>query len=259
MNDANNRVVENIKEAYEFNYNVINTPWDDRSPKSKIGIVGLLISILVTIAACVIFNIVLHFQKTEHDKDDADAEIKCHLVKMGDHRYVARIHSVETQEVLCVGAVISATIVLANQICVQSGSVVLRIGSVSEPRCKKGFPVDRYEVIYQGVTPSGLVLLTINTNMAHCSKIMVVGDTLEFNMPVYILGRPLPNGKLMPWQPAKLMVVDKKHSSLENTICVTCHTGCPIRVGDLLLQRNKLFGLAITNTPIQNRTNCLRN
>jgi hypothetical protein len=115
----------------EFKYNFISKPWDDRSMKSKVGIVVFLISIFAVIMACVVHNFVMHYSE-KHVSKQLLTDIKCHLVKMDEYRYVARIHSVTTQEVLCVGALVGVKTVLSNDICVTHGPVRLRLGSFSE-------------------------------------------------------------------------------------------------------------------------------
>lgn len=127
--DNDNKIVQNEpSENYEFKYNFVNTPWDDRSLKSKVGIITLLLAIFTATMACVIHNFVMHFASIS----TRSIKNKCNLVKVDEHKFVARIHSVETQELLCVGAVLSVTSVIANGVCVMSGPIRLRLGSLSE-------------------------------------------------------------------------------------------------------------------------------
>ncbi|VVC87939.1 unnamed protein product [Leptidea sinapis] len=52
--------------------------------------------------------------KSEYSKVD------CNLVKVDTYRFVARLHSVTTKELICVGAVLSSSSVLANELCIRS-------------------------------------------------------------------------------------------------------------------------------------------
>lgn len=127
-----NKIFEvDADDDFEFKYNFITTPWDDRTPKSKIGIVSLLVSILCGILACVTYNLVTHF-RTPRVKHTDLSEIKCHYARVEEIPYVARIHSSSSQELLCLGAVVSPTSVIANGFCARSGPIRLRLGNPTE-------------------------------------------------------------------------------------------------------------------------------
>lgn len=130
-NKDNNKVVEsNSKpDEIEFVYNFINIPWDDRSNRSKWGIVALLVTIFVVIMACVTNNFIIHYRERDINKIIMSTEINCIRAKVADYNFVARIHLVSSGELLCVGAVISRTSIIANEICTQSGSVRLQLGN----------------------------------------------------------------------------------------------------------------------------------
>jgi hypothetical protein len=130
-NETNIGVVKEADKEDKFKYNFISKPWDDRSTKSKVGIVALLISIFAATVTCVLYNILMHYSE-KHVHKQLLREIQCHLVKMGEYPYVARIHSAKTQEVLCVGAVVGVKTVLSNDVCVSHGPVRLRLGSFLE-------------------------------------------------------------------------------------------------------------------------------
>lgn len=127
----NNKVIDRSEAPQEFKYNFLNTPWGDRSSKSKEAIISLLLGIFLTIMGLIITGFILHYggRNTINLSND---ELSCHLTKMEKYRYVARIHSVETHELLCVGAVIGPTSVVANHVCVKSGPVKLHLGVMSE-------------------------------------------------------------------------------------------------------------------------------
>ncbi|KAM3966716.1 uncharacterized protein ACR2FA_012259 [Aphomia sociella] len=250
----NNKIVEHSEnnEEYEFKYNFLNTPWDDRSDKSKLGIITLLVGIFIVILACVINNLFMHYKGFESGKV-ANKEIKCHLVKTDDYSFVARIYLASTHELLCLGAVISSTSVLANGVCTKSGPIRLRLGSRTEPRCKKGFSVNIIEPIYHdGVISNTLVLLTSYENIANCANIIQIGQQLNWSSQAYILGRPLHIGKSLSRQPATLtndiqLNPSIKRLNKKHMICVKDLARCPVRVGDLLVQNGYLYGIASTS------------
>lgn len=128
----NNKIYDGAEEELSLKYNFVNRPWDDRSKNSKIGIVSLLVVIFVIITVCMIINFVMHYRGF-HPKDVLNkVENSCHLVKRDEYRFVARIHSVASKELLCVGAVLSFSTVLANQVCVKAGPIFLFLGSSFE-------------------------------------------------------------------------------------------------------------------------------
>ncbi|XP_059049278.1 uncharacterized protein LOC131844412 [Achroia grisella] len=253
FNENNKTVVEQeIAEEYQYNYNFLNIPWDDRSKKSKLGIIALLTVIFSVIVACIITNFCIHYKSFQSFKLISN-EIKCHLVKMVDYRYVARIHLASTHELLCVGAIISSSSVLANGVCVKSGPILLRLGDLTESRCKKGFTVDVIEPIYHdGVISNSLVLLSTYENFALCAKTIRFGLRIDLNSRAYIIGRPLHVGKTLTRQPATLtneydLKPLFKHLNKQHMICVNVLARCPVRAGDLLIQNGYLFGLASTS------------
>lgn len=128
-----NKILESHddSEEFEFKYNFINTPWDDRSNKSKIGIVALLVAIFTATMACVANSFVMHYRGFSNKKVNY-SEMSCFRVKIEEYRYVARIHSVSSKELLCVGAVVSPTSILASGVCVKSGPIRVLIGSPTE-------------------------------------------------------------------------------------------------------------------------------
>ncbi|XP_028159532.1 uncharacterized protein LOC114352212 [Ostrinia furnacalis] len=251
--DNNNKIVQDEPgESYEFKYNFVNTPWDDRTLKSKVGIVTLLIAIFTATMACVIHNLITHFDRSSHHLSE---ETNCNLVKVDEYKYVARIHLVETQELLCVGAVLSLTSVLANSVCTKSGPIRMRLGSPSDPRCKKGFSVDVLEPVnYEGVL-SKLVLLSSYENMAECVQTAIkVGNSVNWKSQAYIIGRPLRGGRSLSRQPANLVDLESqnpgfslRNPNIKETICVMDLGKCPVRAGDLLVQNGYLIGLASTS------------
>lgn len=119
-------------EEFEYEYNFINTPWDDRSTKSKAGIVALLVAIFTATMACVANNFAMHYRGFQSSKIMNHSEINCIKVKVEDYPYVARIHSVSSNELLCVGAVINPTSILANGVCAKSGPIRVHVGSPKE-------------------------------------------------------------------------------------------------------------------------------
>lgn len=132
--NGNNKIAEeNLDpEEFKFEYNFITTPWDDRTRWSKIGVVALLLLIFLATAICVIINFLIHYKNFNSNNEVFNNKLKCQMVKMEDYRFAARIHLVSTQDLLCVGAVVSAYSVLANGICAKSGPISLQLGSYSE-------------------------------------------------------------------------------------------------------------------------------
>ncbi|XP_026764671.2 uncharacterized protein LOC113523007 [Galleria mellonella] len=253
LKENNTIIVEqDTVEEYEFKYNFLNTPWDDRSTKSKVGIITLLTVIFTGIAACVINNLCIHYKGFQYSKI-INNDIKCHLIKMDDYSFTARIHLASTHQLLCVGAVISSSAVLVNGMCVKAGPILLRLGSLAEPRCKKRFSVDAVEPIqHDGVIGNTLVLLYIYENIVDCAKIIRIGQQIDWNSTAYIIGRPLHMGKTLSRQPATLANQYDSNPPVKNLnkkhiICVKDLARCPVRAGDLLIQNGYLFGLASTS------------
>ncbi|CAD0195438.1 unnamed protein product [Chrysodeixis includens] len=175
---------------------------------------------------------------------------------MDDYKFVARIHSATTQQLLCVAAVVSSTSVLANGVCVKSGPVRMHLGSITNPRCKKGFSVDVIEPIpHDGVVSKRLVLLSSYENIEGCSEVIQIGKKLDWSAKVHILGRPTSVGRSLSRQHVSLTDRDGASQSLNknvktssnSSICVKDVARCPVRTGDLLMQYGKLFGLAATS------------
>lgn len=129
-----NKIPENIddSEEFEFKYNFINTPWDDRSNKSKAGIVSLLVAIFIATMGCVANSFVMHYRGFRTNQNTNHSEMNCFRVKMEEYLYVARIHSLSSKELLCVGAVVSPTSILANGVCAKAGPIRVHIGSPTE-------------------------------------------------------------------------------------------------------------------------------
>lgn len=120
------------KETLEFNHNFITIPWDDRTNTSKFNIIVLLTTIFVATLGIVINNLTMHYKNFDSRTLSADANIDCNLVKVDTYQYVARIRSVVNLDLICVGAVLSQSSVLANELCLKSGPIRLHLGSPSE-------------------------------------------------------------------------------------------------------------------------------
>ncbi|KAF9409357.1 hypothetical protein HW555_011251 [Spodoptera exigua] len=248
-NTDNNKIIDNTlqDENFEFKYNFLNLPWDDRTNKSKAGIVTLLIAIFVATMALVVNSFILHYRDFQHIRKYSNLSESCFRVKIDDYRFVARIYSVATQQVLCIGAVLSKSSVLVNGVCVKSGPIRI-------PRCKKGFSIDFFESMHHdGVFSKRLVLLSSYESIQGCSETIKIGSSLDWTQKVYILGRPRSVGRTLSRQHVSLAgkeFVDtntNKHLWSNYTICVKDLAPCPIRAGDLMLQNGKLFGLASTS------------
>ncbi|KOB65483.1 Uncharacterized protein OBRU01_22603 [Operophtera brumata] len=243
-------------EEFEFKYNFINTPWDDRSNKSKAGIVALLIAIFTATMACVANNFAMHYRGFKSSKSMNHSEMNCIKVKIEEYPYVANIYSVSSKELLCVGVVVSPTSILANGVCVKSGPIRVHVGSAKDPYCKKGFTVDVIEpVSHDSVTSlKKLVLLSSYENMKQCTHHVVrIGTSLDWKSMVHIIGRPLGIGRPLTRQVVALARKEfmasgaMKNLNFNNMICVKDLARCPVRVGDLLVQNGCVFGLAATN------------
>lgn len=136
MDNENIETIKNTEdvsdnEDIKFNYNFINTPWDDRSDRSKLGVIAVLVAIIATTIALVINNLVMHYRGFT-GSFSSNTEIDCNVVKLDEYPYAARIHLITSNELVCVGAVVSRYSVLANEICLKSGPIRLRIGSPTE-------------------------------------------------------------------------------------------------------------------------------
>ncbi|XP_030034312.1 uncharacterized protein LOC115450436 [Manduca sexta] len=255
--DDNNKIVENScdPEDIEYEFNFINIPWDDRSKRSKAGIIALLTAIFIATMACVINNFLIHYKKIDSMKELSSNELNCVRVKVDDYRFVARIHSVLSRELLCVGAVVSKTSVLATGACVQSDQIRIFLGSATEQRCKKGFLIDVIESIHhEGTASRKLVLLSSFENFGDCADVISIGQSINWDANVHIIGRPTNIGRSLSRQRVTLIGkqfhftgVSMKQLNLNAMICVKDITSCPVRAGDLLLQRGRLFGLAATS------------
>ncbi|KAJ8733997.1 hypothetical protein PYW07_014548 [Mythimna separata] len=128
------------------------------------------------------------------------------------------------------------------------------LGSLTNPRCKKGFSVDLFESIHHdGVISKRLVLLSSYESIAACSEVIGIGTKLDWKQKVYILGRPFSAARTLSRQHVTLAGKDygstsiNKHLKSNSTICVKDVARCPVRAGDLLLQNGQLFGLASTS------------
>ncbi|XP_021181554.2 uncharacterized protein LOC110370144 [Helicoverpa armigera] len=254
--DDNKIIESNIQqENLEYRFNFVNTPWDDRSKKSKAGILILLISIFVVTMALVFNSFIMHYKGFKFVKRYNNSnELSCLRVRMDEYPFVARIHSVATQHLLCLGAVVSPSTVITNGVCAKSGPIRMILGSISNPRCKKGFSVDVIEsVLHDGVISKRLVLLSSYESIEFCSEVITIGKNLNWAAKVHILGRPIAVGRMLSLQYANLAGKNiasrriNKHVNPNSTICVKDVARCPVRAGDLLLQNGQLFGFSSTS------------
>ncbi|CAK1599887.1 unnamed protein product [Parnassius mnemosyne] len=259
ITNDNNRVIEEGIDSDEndLSYNFINISWDDRSKRSKVAMLLFLIAIFFSIMALVINNFVVHYKNFNFDEFFNRGEINCNLVKVDEYRYAARIHSVSSRELICVGAVINENSVLANEVCLKSGPVRLHVGSPTDQRCKKGFPVDAVELIpHDGVISKNLVLLMTYKKIIQCVSIIKIGVKMDWHVPAYVIGRPFHGERSLSRQLVTLNVHDNNTyngqlvNNLRNNkvICVKYLSRCPVRAGDLLVQKGRLLGLASTST-----------
>ncbi|CAH2237496.1 uncharacterized protein LOC120623285 [Pararge aegeria] len=262
-NLENNRNAEDISDTEEnkFNYTFIDTPWDDRSERSKMGVIALLVAIIAATTALVINNLVIHYRGFHSRSFNSNTEIDCNVVKLDDYPYAARIHLISSNELVCVGAVLSRYSVLANELCLKSGPIWLRIGSPTDPRCKKGFTIDLVETIHHdGVVTKNVVLLSIVENMGDCMRTIKIGLNLNPRKHLYVIGRSFRGGRVLSFQLAEYFV--ETASSVEilrdlntnDTIAVKTFGKCPVRAGDLLVQKGLLFGLASTSVHRREKT-----
>ncbi|XP_026484876.2 uncharacterized protein LOC113392593 [Vanessa tameamea] len=262
-NFENNKVNTDLeKEEYNFNFNFVNEPWDDRSNRSKIGIVSLLVTIFISTMALVINNLIMHYRGFDSNIFYSNVEIDCNLVKVDDYPYAARIHSVSSNEVICIGAVVSSSSILANELCIKLGPIRLRLGNPSQPRCKKGFSVDTVDPIpHEGVITKSLVLLSSFENMRDCIKKIKVSGKVDLKRQFYIIGRPFRGERTLPLQIARSIADNYTNGEYllnfnkNKTICVQTIGKCPVRAGDLLIQKGRLLGLASTSVHRREKTN----
>ncbi|XP_022115427.2 uncharacterized protein LOC110993458 [Pieris rapae] len=236
----------------EYRHDFITLPWDDRTRRSKISVALLLASILIATLAIVANNFIVHYKNFDANALSAETNINCNLVKVDTYQYVARIRSVVNLELICVGAVLSQSSVLANELCLRSGPIRLHLGSPTDPQCKKGFPVDVFEVIpHDGVITKALVLLSSFDDLSRCATYIKIGKNINFKNKALIIGRPFRGGRSLSLQ---LVTVDNIDNSTDvgnfkydSVICVKDLDKCPVRAGDLLVQEGLLYGLASTS------------
>ncbi|KAI5634753.1 trypsin domain-containing protein [Phthorimaea operculella] len=254
---------EASSEKYEFEYNFINLPWGERTKKSKIGIILLLVAIFVVTFACVINCFLMHYRGhgPQHNKlkgAGLEPGTNCQMVRVEEHRYVARIHSLNTHELICVGAVVSETVVLANGACVKNRQVWLHVGNPTDARCKKGFMVDIVETImHEGVIGKKLVLLVTKHSMSRCAKVVQFGnDEIHKSTSAFVIGRTSHGNsdRSMSRQPVQVVGTGTDCfcpglpvKRQPNMICVKTIAHCPILAGDLLVQGGLLYGIASTS------------
>ncbi|XP_038209544.1 uncharacterized protein LOC119830555 [Zerene cesonia] len=255
--ENNTAIQEDIgSDDYEFHYNFITMPWDERTRTSKLSIVALLTAIFIAILGIVFNNFIIHYRGFNAQLLNADTKIDCNLVKVDMYQYVARIHSVVNLELICVGAVLSKSSVLAHELCLKSGSVRLHLGSPIDPQCKKGFPVDVFEAIpHEGVVTKALVLLSSYEDMSKCGSIISIAEQINAKSKAYIIGRPFRGGRSLSFQIATIAqksdnvsIEWRNNLKRNNVICVKDLKKCPVRAGDLLVQGGHLIGLASTSS-----------
>lgn len=125
----------NLGESNEetFTYDFITLPWDDRNKYSKIGIITLLATIFLVIMALVTNCFIMQYDNSNAVRKVVQSpENDCNFKKAQDYKYIATIHSAGTQQLLCVGAVITHIAVLAHEDCAKLGPIRLRLGSGSK-------------------------------------------------------------------------------------------------------------------------------
>ncbi|XP_075978684.1 uncharacterized protein LOC142978223 [Anticarsia gemmatalis] len=247
-----NKIFDDIAEPeeIEFKYNFINEPWDDRTTKRKIYVVVLLVAIFVTTMGLIFNNFYMHYKDFVSVKSYENTQINCFKIKMDELPYIARLYSTQHTKLLCLGAVISRTSVLANGLCLRFGPLRMYMGSVANPRCKKGFSVDVSEPVYHpGVMFNKLYMLSSYEEIDECSKPIQIGYSLDTDSKVIIIGRPYSLGRILSRQLVNL--ADKKlvHDVAKKlktnaTLLVQKLERCPVRAGDLMIQDGQLYGIA---------------
>ncbi|XP_063546259.1 uncharacterized protein LOC134754113 [Cydia strobilella] len=253
-----NEAYEGDDGDYQYTNNFIDTPWDDRSKKSKIGIISLLVSIFALIVICVCHNFMMHYATGSFPT--YKVENTCPLINLNDigyYNFVAKVYSLSSKELLCVGAVLSDNAVLADEICARDGPVILVVGQSKDPRCKKGHAVDEIiEVDHEGMLSQKLIIIKSKGDFTECRSTIQIGSELEWKTPAHIIGRPLTHSgrALITKQP--VAVFGRGNCSIPGTlsqkldknmiICVTNFGRCQVHAGDLLTQRGRLLGLAST-------------
>ncbi|XP_011568901.3 uncharacterized protein LOC105398485 [Plutella xylostella] len=254
MLEPNNNIAgQNQTEEHEFKFDLINTPWGQRSTKSRVFIVTLLVVIFVAIMACVVNGLVMHYRGfNQFNQASKNIRRSCHLVKADAYPYVARIQSIATQEVVCVGAVVAKNLVLASKFCLARGAIRILVGSFSDPLCRKGFSVGLTESI--DIQKDKLVFLTSFEDMSACAVVMPVGTKLNVEARSFVIGKPFHGTKYLTHHPVKV-IPDNKTGTIqeeESIISVQELTKCPVQASDLLTQDGSLYGIALDrdeNTP----------
>lgn len=120
---------------------------------------------------------------------------------------------------------------------------------------------------YDDAVTSSLVLLTSLEYIGDCIQTIKIGFQLDVEKELYIVGRPHRGGRTLSLQLAEykpnhtnpdiLRTINKNAANKNKTICVQTFGKCPVRVGDLLVQRGRLFGLASTSAHKKEKTNTI--
>lgn len=114
---------------------------------------------------------------------------------------------------------------------------------------------------HDGTITKSLVLLTNFENMKECIEEIKIGVDIDPKNDFYIIGRPIRGEKTLSLQIATYDAHDKTALEIlrsydkDKTICVQTVGKCPVRVGDLLVQNNRLLGLASTSVHRRDKTN----
>lgn len=98
-----------------------------------------------------------------------------------------------------------------------------------------------------------LVLLSSYEDKKHCIETIGIGDHFSMRSKVFIIGRSSEFGRLsrhyvsLADNEPMNMGHTAKNLNIDSMICVKDMGKCPVKVGDLLVQNNLLFGLAATS------------
>lgn len=102
------------------------------------------------------------------------------------------------------------------------------------------------------------MLLSSQENTAECAVPIRIGSTLDWKSKVQIIGRSSNVGWTLTRQLVSLtdkyFKIPYKNVNKHRMFCTKHLARCPVKAGDLLIQRGFLFGLATTSVQIKRNT-----
>lgn len=102
---------------------------------------------------------------------------------------------------------------------------------------------------HNAVVTKHLVLFSVLENMSGCMRTIKIGLNLDPKKQLYVIGRSFRGGRVLSFQLAKYFPRNATDEVLNKneTIAVKTFGRCPVRAGDLLVQKGHLLGIASTS------------